>query len=55
MNKKIIAACVITLTLIIGVAILAIEHNKKSLVSYVKSYQDMVYTIERDFVENIPI
>lgn len=55
MNKKIISAWAASAAVIIAVSIFVIEQSNKSLVSYVKSYQDMVYTIKRDFIENIPV
>ncbi len=52
-NKVIIAAA--ASALIIAASIVIINKKEASLVNYVKSYQDMVYTIERNFIENIPV
>ena len=55
MNKKTAIISILSSALIIAASIVIINKKEASMVSYVKSYQDMVYAIERDFVENIPV
>jgi len=55
MNKKTAIIFILSSALIIAASIVIINKKEASLVSYVKSYQDMVYTIERNFIENIPV
>ncbi len=55
MNIKTAGISAVTSALIIAASIVIINKKEASLVSYVKSYQDMVYAIERNFIENIPV
>lgn len=55
MNRKIISAWVLSLTLITILSVVVIYKNQKSLTEYVISYQDMTYKIERQFIESIPV
>lgn len=55
MNRKAVILTAGLTALIIAFAFAIIQQKENSLVKYVKSYQDMTYKIERDFIENIPI
>ena len=55
MNKKAALFSALTAVLIGITAFAVMEQKEKSLVQFVKNYQDMSYKIERGFIENIPV
>ena len=55
MNRRIILISLILFTFIAASAAALVYTRGKSSVEFVKQYCDMSYSIERDFIENIPI